>query len=393
MGFSFKVAPGVRIRVSSKGVRTSPGPRSGQVRAGGGGNGSPAATGPGALYTSMDAARRSSPDESNHSSVATTQRQVRAAEKAQQAQELAYAFNTIMNLHRESYPPAQSPVAPAATTADEGEIRARHDEGALKGEGEPRDESTPKGEGEPEDQDGPDDQGEPEDQGELRRGARTKARQAAQQAADQEIAQVRADSDDQRGEVQQQLDRQWTRLCSNDPDLVLSVLADAFAENEAPATAVGVDGSAVALVVLVPGPEAVPERLPGRTEAGNLTLRRLTKTMRSALYAQLVAGYVLTTIREAFAVAPGLTEIRVAAIRAPGDGSRGGVRAECLLAARFARSALQGVRWDLVEATAVLSEISSELLVSRRGAARELQPLDLAGEPELADLLTKVEIE
>lgn len=369
MGFSFKVAPGVRIRASSRGVRTSPGPRSGRVRAGAGRNASPAGNGPGGLYTSMGIGRRRSPAEQDRSSVAAVQGQVRAAEKAQAAQELAYAFNTIMNLHRESFAPAHSPVAPDPAPAAEDEAQARQEERAA-----------------------------PKDLGERHQAARAKARQAAEEAEaadERETPRARAESDDQRGTWQQQLNRQWSLLCANDPDVVLSVLADAFADNEAPATAVGIAGSSVALVVLVPGPEAVPERLPGRTEAGNLSLRKLTKTVRSALYAQLVAGYVLTTIREAFAVAPGLTEIRVAAIRVPGGG--GGIAplagVECLLAARFSRGALQGVRWDLVEATAVLSDISSELLVNQRGAARELQPLDLAGEPELADLLMKVEIE
>ena len=42
------------------------------------------------------------------------------------------------------------------------------------------------------------------------------------------------------------------------------------------------------------------------TDAGNLSLRKLTKSDKADLYKLLVAGYVLVTIREAFAVAPSL---------------------------------------------------------------------------------------
>lgn len=372
MGFSFKVAPGVRIRASSRGVRTTVSQRanrthgiSGRAGGAGGGNGS----GSGTFYTSLSGTRRRSSAGASRGSVAAAQRRVRAAEKAQQAQELAYAFNTIMNLHRASFPPAQSPVAAAPTPpgpADDNAVREWREQLAA------------------------------EDLGMRRHPDRTKAKLASQQAAEQEISRPRAASAFERERQvrhQQQLDLQWSLLCANDPDLVLSVLGDAFADNEAPAAAVGVDGATVALVVLVPGIEAVPERLPGRTEAGNLSLRKLTKTMRSALYNQLVAGYVLTTIRETFAVAPGLADAQVVAIRTPGSSAFGRVPADCVLAARFSRNALQGVRWDLVEATTVLNDVSSELLVRQRGAARELQPLDLAKEPELAELLTKVDVE
>jgi hypothetical protein len=50
--------------------------------------------------------------------------------------------------------------------------------------------------------------------------------------------------------------------------------------------------------VLVPDEDAVPERMPARTQAGNLTLGKLPKAERSALYLLLIAGYVLVTLRE-----------------------------------------------------------------------------------------------
>lgn len=116
-------------------------------------------------------------------------------------------------------------------------------------------------------------------------------------------------------QAQRELDKQWARLTGNDPDTVLATLAEAFEDNEAPAAPVGIDGTELSLIVLVPDEDAVPERLPATTQAGNLTLRKLPKSERSALYLLLIAGHVLVTLREAFAVAPGVNAARVIAVR------------------------------------------------------------------------------
>jgi hypothetical protein len=42
-----------------------------------------------------------------------------------------------------------------------------------------------------------------------------------------------------------------------------------------------------------------------------LTLRKLSKTDRAALYTTLVLGHLLVTLREAFAVAPGIAAVRL----------------------------------------------------------------------------------
>ncbi len=46
---------------------------------------------------------------------------------------------------------------------------------------------------------------------------------------------------------------------------MLATLEEAFEDNEAPAAAVGVNDDEVALVVLVPGSEVVPEQTPSTT--------------------------------------------------------------------------------------------------------------------------------
>ena len=42
---------------------------------------------------------------------------------------------------------------------------------------------------------------------------------------------------------------------------MLATLAEAFEDNEAPAAPVGIDGTELSLIVLVPDEDAVPERL------------------------------------------------------------------------------------------------------------------------------------
>jgi len=66
---------------------------------------------------------------------------------------------------------------------------------------------------------------------------------------------------------------------------------------------------------MVPTPIAVPDRRPTITPAGNLSLKRFTKRAASGIYIIMVCGYVLATVKEAFAVAPGLTRVRIVALR------------------------------------------------------------------------------
>jgi ribosomal protein L7/L12 len=193
--------------------------------------------------------------------------------------------------------------------------------------------------------------------------------------------------------VQTELDERWKALCGNDPDAVLAILSEAFEDNEAPAAAVGVDGGEVGIVVLVPGIEVVPERMPETTAAGNLSMPKLSKAKRTDYYKIVVCGHLLATIRETCAVAPGITSVRAAVIRMSARDAYGKRRPECLLAARFARAAMDGVLWDQTDAARIVNDISTDLLLRVKGQSAELAPLDLSGEPELALLLDRVDFD
>lgn len=361
MGFYFKLAPGVRIRASSRGLRASVGPRAARVHVGAGRAGISTGAGPVTLYHSVGGGRRRRSSGPSRTSIAAYERQMRQAQKLEQARELMAAFEHILNMHREDFTPVSPPIAPPPEPVDVGALRQRREREALQGIGV------------------------------FQRSARAAARRQAEAAVSREVQYETSRREQEQAEVQRQLDAEWQRLLANDPDVVAGALTDAFEDNETFAAPVGVHGDEVALVVLAPPLDVVPERMPRTTAAGNLSLARLNKTERNSYYAQLVCGHVLTTVREVLAVAPAIAWVRTAVIRLTPPSAYGARNVECILAALFTREAFHGVQWDFVSATTIVNDASAELSI-RQGATGELRPLDLAREPALAALVRAVEV-
>jgi hypothetical protein len=71
---------------------------------------------------------------------------------------------------------------------------------------------------------------------------------------------------------------------------------------------------------------------------------------------------VLTTVKEAFAVAPGVTDIRIVVLWNTSANAYGKIRPEAILAARAARAALNGCGGPRPDALTILNEVSSELI-------------------------------
>src|SRR5207253_8748809 len=112
-----------------------------------------------------------------------------------------------------------------------------------------------------------------------------------------------------------------------------------------------------------------------------------------ARYQLVVCGHLLATMRETFAVAPGIGSVRAAVIRLSEEDAYGRRRPECLLAGRFARTAFDGVQWATTDASRIVSDTSTDLLLRSVGQAKELAPLDLSKQPELAGLLGAVDLD
>lgn len=372
MGFSVKLAPGVRIRASSRGVRTSVGPRIARVHVGGGGTGFSTGAGPVSYYGSVGGGRRPSNGGSRTGSagsgsvsreLAATRAAQARADKAAEGQRLLEALQAVERIHHGEFRVAERPVAPAPPAPDHAGLLRFHRSKAKS------------------------------EVSMFPRKARNAALAEAARRAAHDAQQQAADLERQRIEWQAELDADWAALCRNDPQVVMAHLARAFEDNEAAAAPIGVDKGDASVVVVIPPMSAVPDRKPTVTQAGNLSLKKLTKTETVSIYKSLVCGHVLVTVKEAFAVAPTIASITAVAVRpCPADLS-GKIRSEVLVAGRFERTALNGIPWQQSSSAEIFNDVASSKIFRERGATKELVPVDLAGETQLAALAASVDFE
>jgi hypothetical protein len=96
---------------------------------------------------------------------------------------------------------------------------------------------------------------------------------------------------------------------------------------------------------------------------------------------------VLATAKEVFALAPGITDTRIVALRGTPADPYGNIHPESIFAAQISRAALNAVQWTRVDALSIVNKISSELLTRTAGPSKAFAPLDLKTEPEIARLI------
>jgi hypothetical protein len=324
------------------------------------------------MYMSVGSGRRSgtggrsatSAQATYQRQLAAQQRQAAQADKAAAGQQLADAFLRILDLHRVEFHPALPPKAPEPPPPDRAAIYAHYEKQALAGIGI------------------------------FKRADRAAAKQQAATWTDAEVNRRWQILKEQQAQWQRALDRQWELLRTNHPDVLLQTLAEAFEDNEAPSAAVGVEGNEVSLVLLVPpADQAIPEQMPARTAAGNLTLKKITQTAKADFYKQFVCAQILVTVRETFAVAPGLFSARVVVLRNDGRDVYGQPVMPCLAAVNIDRGALIGVRWADADAVDILNAVAREKLINQKGRSKELAPIDLTTEPDIAALVKTVDLE
>lgn len=112
---------------------------------------------------------------------------------------------------------------------------------------------------------------------------------------------------------QQRADGWWAALMAGYPGVVTAALGAAFADNPAPVRIMSAGGGHAVLVVSLPDIGVLPERKPHVTPGGRLSSKPWTKTELNDVYAELLGAHLLATIRETWAVAPSVTEVRLAA--------------------------------------------------------------------------------
>ncbi|HEV2858131.1 MAG TPA: hypothetical protein VGW80_07000 [Solirubrobacterales bacterium] len=364
-------------------------------------------------------------------SIATYERQLRAAQREADIDRVASLERALVSAHRESFPKAQRKALPPPEPVDAESLRT-----ALEAEaGIPEltkqlgSEDSPPVATEPE----------PVDRYELMREFRKRrrqgipfwrirdqidvareadqeaeeaaAREASERKAAQEAEQRRLDglwSDLQRARAsvaeelpgriaaeqerreaaraaeQQELDEGWAKLQANDPEVTLPALKKAFADNEAPAEAIRCEGDRTTVVMRFSSPEAiVPERKPARTPTGKRTLKKRTKTEINALYLEALGSNVLATVKEAFAVAPGTETVRLLVVRRETDKKHAGQLVP-IYVGEFNRGGYESARPG---SPGRALSLAPESMLNLKGKTEQVAPLDLNERPEVAALL------
>jgi hypothetical protein len=136
----------------------------------------------------------------------------------------------------------------------------------------------------------------------------------ARAEAAREIAQERGRREEARAGLQHELDEHWKLLSENDPHTVLETLEAAFADDEAPAAPINCEEGRATVVLLVEAEDLAPERVPSVTPTGRPTTRKLSQTDRNKFYLSWIFSNILVTVKEAFAVAPGLGAVTTVAL-------------------------------------------------------------------------------
>jgi hypothetical protein len=442
MGMSFKVAPGVRIRASSRGISAGVGPRAARVHVGSRGVAVSSGVGPFSTYSHLGGGRssattkRSSYGGPTKASIAAREREAKAAAREADIGRIAALERALVNVHSANFPEAQRTILPPVEEVDPAPIEAELEVAAgipalvaATGGGE-----HPPVAPEPE----------PVDRYELMREHRKRARagvplwrirdrvataaaadldaegaakaeearrlqtqqeeqarldelwnqlsQARARVADETVLKVAAEKERRsaaRAKDQERLDNQWDLLNANDPDITLAALEQAFADNQAPAAAIDCDGPRTTVVMQFVTPEAiVPERKPARTPTGKPTLKKRTKTEINALYLQALGSSVLATVKEAFAVAPGTDVVQILVIRQESDKKHAGHWA-AIYVGEFDRATFAAASGRRDPASSLT--VAGDAVLNLKGQTEAVSPIALKDRPDLANVLAAVE--
>ena len=352
MGFRVKVAPGVRVRVSSRGVGASVGPRIARAHVGSGGAGFSSGLGPVSFYAGVRAGGRGSSG-GPWSSVAEYEQAVRRGERTAHLDEVQRLHDQLVRhliAHRQSFPAIRKPIVAAAIVDVEGRVvdARRSSAGAvfvLKVR--------------------------------QRRTARVRAEALARERArrDQDAANRAA------AEEQALIDAAWNRLVANDPETVIATIENAFADNQVPAAAIDCEGAAVTLLMRFPPLDGmVPRRAPDMTPTGRPTIREYSKTERNGLYVAAMLSHVNATVAEAFAVAPSIAEATILVVS--GDASE----LTPLYCASVRREDFAAGAWE--SQSSAIPGVGHA--INTLGRTHELRALDLRDEPHISALVQRL---
>lgn len=356
---SFKIAPGVRISASSRGVRTSLGNSKARVSFGGG-----------RTYTSAKVAgirvsktASQSPKSSGSTgrlTLAQLERAERAAAQTSAVEDLKELEEALVSHHQEEFPPARRQEIEAPQPIDRSELQRELEKSQLA------------------------------DISWFRFSARKAAKLKATEQARIEADRIDTENQNLYRQVSLEAEQDWRDLLNHQQEAVMSALETAFADNLSEATCVDVgveNGVNYATVVIVFGSEnQIPERAPSVTPQGRPTTKKRTKTDRNMLYVSALGSTILATIKEGFAAAPSVMEFRVFVLRKDLNALTPEEFVTPIYRAEFPRKMNDSLDWKFVDpAEALLA--APDARFHRKGAVGNVMPIDVKDEPELLNLV------
>ncbi|MEN2513181.1 TerD family protein [Gordonia polyisoprenivorans] len=382
MSLGFRVGvPGMRVRVSTRGVRASVGPRIARVHVGSGRTRVSTGMGPFFASTALSSGRSGSRRRTTTTrrggtrytgpSPAQLARAQRAAERAQQQAERDAAIERLRQLHHDTttahlqqFPTASRPMLPPPPAISTDVVRAQAMTLYLNGIGR------------------------------FARSARERARADAELAA-----RMYCDSESQRlnqlhAQLSAEADRWWQALCANEETTVCEAVNAAFADNPAAGCAVGVDGSALSIIMRLQDLDTLPTQMPALTPAGRPTLKTMAKRDRMRWWMHILVSNLAATVSEALATAPSITAVNAAVITRMPDTARLGLIAY----GSWSRDEVERVSWRTADDAWRLLDIGTDVRCGIKATASgnissSVTSLPLDGLPGVATLLDNCEVD
>ncbi|WP_317441965.1 TerD family protein [Streptomyces collinus] len=348
-------------------MRASVGPRAARISVGSGGTRISSGVGP--LYASSSLSRGRRTGTSRKRTVAPSPAQLdrarRQAERAQQEAQRDAAIAQLQELrrqttsvHLQSFTPIRPPVVPGPPQLGLAwalaEAQAHHRAGL----------------------------------GIFARAERAAAKQRAEADAPVYLAAEEARLHGVHERLAAEADQWWRSLLGNDEETVCEVVNYAFSDNPAAGCAVGVDGSVLSVVMRQQDIDALPDQTPGLTPSGRPTLKKLTKRDRTLWWLTSMGSNVVATLKEAFAVAPGITAVDLAVLTRLPDTQRLGFVAY----GRWTRQAVEAGPWreanDALRFLDIGQDVACAVTTTASGnLSSTIKPLDTSRLPGLHSLL------
>ncbi|MGW7425662.1 TerD family protein [Streptomyces sp. NPDC054813] len=180
----------------------------------------------------------------------------------------------------------------------------------------------------------------------------------------------------------------WQALAGNDEETVCEAVNYAFSDNAAAGCAVGVDGAVLSVVMRQQDIDSLPAQMPGVTPGGRPTLKTLSKRDRTMWWLTSMGSNVVATLKEAFAVAPGITAVDLAVLTRLPDSQRLGFVAY----GRWTRQAIEAGPWretaDSLRFLDIGQDVACSVTTTASGnLSSAIKPLDTSRLPGLQNLL------